>query len=254
MIVYLAGLDCTPNVLKRWDQPYKPYVLISYYHYWKYPKDDDIRWMWEKAADVMVDSGAFTVRERMSNAYDWETYIDSYAKFIVKNNIQNFYELDIDNIVGYDRVKEFRKQLENATGKKCIPVWHITRGKEDFLQMCDEYKYVALGGIVGNKSKDAAQAYRNCFPWFINEAHKRGAKIHGLGITGMDILKKAHFDSVDSTTWSTVWRYGRVTVFNGHKIVNIARPNNKKLKHYEVLGDLSFNEWVKFQKYALTNL
>lgn len=122
-----------------------------------------------------------------------DEYINRYIKYINANDIKLFFELDIDKIIGYDRVKEIRRRLERETGKRPIPVWHKHLGKAEFLRMCDEYDYVAIGGIA---IKTIAITEYKYLPYLINEAHKRGAKIHGLGFTNMKWLPTCHFDSV----------------------------------------------------------
>ncbi len=59
-----------------------------------------------------------------------------------------FFELDIDRIVGLEKVEEFRRRIESKTGKQSIPVWHSNRGWQYFVNMCKEYNYVSIGGIA----------------------------------------------------------------------------------------------------------
>ena len=118
--------------------------------------------------------------------------------------------------------------------------------------MCDEYPYVALGGIVNSDIKQAG--YDRMFPWFIKEAHKRGAKIHGLGFTKLKLLEKYHFDSVDSTSWTTGNRFGHIFKFNGRTMVRFNKKKNQKISNPRAVSINNFNEWVKFQKYARTHL
>lgn len=202
--------------------------------------------------NFLLDSGAFTF---MSNAkkgnIDWKKYIDGYVDFINRNSVKHFFELDIDCIVGYENVLKIRQYIEEKTGKKCIPVWHKSRGKEEFLKMCDEYDYVAIGGIV---SKEITQNEYPYLTWFINEAHKRGAKIHGLGFTNLKGLEKYKFDSVDSTSWTTGNRFGSVYFFNGKTVVKYDKKQGQRLADSKAVAVHNFNEWVKFQKYAEKNL
>jgi hypothetical protein len=202
--------------------------------------------------NFLLDSGAFTF---MSNSkkgkINWKDYIDRYIAFINRNNVKHFFELDIDCIVGYENVLRIRKYIEEKTGKKCIPVWHKSRGKDEFLKMCDEYDYVSIGGIV---SKEIKQNEYPFFTWFINEAHKRGCKIHGLGFTNLKGLEKYKFDSVDSTSWITGNRFGCVYMFNGKSIVKHDKKQGQRLADSRAVAIHNFNEWVKFQKYAEKNL
>lgn len=197
--------------------------------------------------DFMLDSGAFTFFSAKNQNIKWEEYVDRYADFINRNKVNHFFELDIDKLIGYENVLKLRQRLEKKTGKQCIPVWHKFRGRENFLSMCDEYKYVAVGGIV---SKEIKQNEYPIFTYLINEAHKKGAKIHGLGFTNLKGLEKYHFDSVDSTAWTTGNRFGSVYQFNGKTMIKHNKKQGQRLADSRMVALNNFMEWVKFQQYA----
>ena len=201
-----------------------------------------------KCKDIILDSGAFTfMAGKDASNVDWNDYIERYAGFINATGVEHFIELDIDVIVGYEKVKELRNKLIGLTGKQPIPVWHKTRGKDEFLRLCDEFDYVALGGFA---IKNWTRKNFKYIPWFIDEAHKRGAKIHGLGFTCFNELPKLHFDSVDSSSWTIGSRFGSINRFDGQKVINIQRPPGSRVADQRKLAQHNFNEWEKFQKYA----
>lgn len=203
--------------------------------------------------DFLLDSGAYTFFFSKNNQkVNWEEYVEKYADFINKNKVDKFFELDIDKIIGYDNVLVLRKRLEQKTGKQCIPVWHKNRGKEEYEKMCKEYKYVALGGLVGGggASSEYAKKYWEFFPYFINTAHKNGTKIHGLGFTSQEGLKRYRFDSVDSTSWTAGNRFGCVLQFNGKEIVTHQKKQGQRMNCARDVLVNNFKEYVKFQKYA----
>ena len=221
------------------------YMLESFFYV--------LPWQIERIPNMkmfLLDSGAFTFMNGTGNA-NFDEYLTRYINFINKYDIKYFFELDIDCIVGYEKVKQLRKRLENETGKKCIPVWHKSRGKEEYLKMCEEYDYVAIGGIV---TKEITKEQYSFLPWFINEAHKRGCKIHGLGFTDTNLLQKYHFDSVDSTAWLSGSRFGHVYYFDNGVMKNKTPPRGKKTVHYKLIDEQNVNEWLKFQRYAENNL
>lgn len=76
----------------------------------------------------LLDSGAFTFLSGAKKTVDWDSYLTKYAEFIRENGIERFFELDIDSVVGYKNVKNYRSKLERLTGKQAIPVWHKNRG------------------------------------------------------------------------------------------------------------------------------
>ena len=225
-------------------------ILESFYYL---RKNEEFMTLVKHFGSFLLDSGAFTF---MSGSHkggiNWDEYVEEYAAFINRWNVQLFFELDIDSVVGLTEVERLRDKLEALTGKKPIPVWHRNRGKEYFIKMCENYPYVALGGIV-TKEIDRKK-YETAFPWFIKTAHDHKCKIHGLGYTTVANLKKYHFDSVDSTAWLYGNRGGYLYKFNPRTgLLEQLGKEGCRLKSREGAVN-NFNEWVKFGKYAENHL
>ena len=225
-------------------------ILESFYYL---RKNEKFMTLVKHFGSFLLDSGAFTF---MSGSHkggiNWDEYVEEYAAFINRWNVQLFFELDIDSVVGLTEVERLREKLEALTGKKPIPVWHRNRGKEYFIKMCENYPYVALGGIV-TKEIDRKK-YETAFPWFIKTAHDHKCKIHGLGYTTVANLKKYHFDSVDSTAWLYGNRGGYLYKFNPRTgLLDQLGKEGCRLKSREGAVN-NFNEWVKFGKYAEIHL
>ena len=225
---------------------YKPYILESFYY-----ADDDTERLIPYFGDFLLDSGAFTFMVNTHKKVDWDDYIERYADFIVRNKIEKFFFFFLYSVVGYEKVKEYRRILENLTDRKCIPVWHKSRGIDEFKKMCDEYTYAAIGGIV---SKEIKPNQYGAFPSMIAESHKRGCKLHGLGFTSLEWLNKCKFDSVDSTAWTTGNRFGFVYRFDGKTMKKHDVPKGKRLADGRKVALINYTEWIKFQKYAEVNL
>lgn len=226
---------------------YRPFILQSFYY-----ADEETERLLPYFGDFLLDSGAFTFMENThKGTVDWDEYIERYAAFIRRNKIDKFFELDIDSVVGYERVLELRAKLERLVRHPSIPVWHLSRGIKEFYRMCDDYDYVAIGGIV---SKEIPATKYGFFPAMIREAHSRGAKIHGLGFTKVSELKKCHFDSVDSTAWTTGNRFGFVYQFKNGEMIKHDVPKGKRLADPRTVAVINFTEWIKFQRYAERNL
>lgn len=252
MNLFLAGAGIWNWVLpttQRWKEggilsPVEKINILESFYY----ADDLITSLIPHLQNFMLDSGAFTFFTQGKHV-DWDEYVSRYIEYIKQNKVKLYIELDIDSLVGYDKVKKIRKRLEREIGYPPIPVWHKSRGKDDFLRMCDEYDYVAIGGIVSKEIR--LQDYKY-FPWFINEAHKRKAKIHGLGFTNLAGFRLYHFDSVDSSSWTTGNRFGKIYTFNGKDLVITDKPPNSRVKARETAVN-NFTEWVKFAQYAETH-
>ena len=193
----------------------------------------------------LLDSGAFTFMNSNKKQINWDDYLTEYINFINKYDIQYFFELDIDSVVGLKEVERLRYRLEKETNKKCIPVWHFNRGKDYFIKMCKEYDYVAFGGIItdGVKTKDILKY----LPWFVKTAHENNCKIHALGLTCKGI-EKYGVDSSDSTSWKSGGRFGQLYIFDG-KHINQISYNNKRITDYRKADIHNLKEWVKYAKY-----
>lgn len=223
----------------------KLYILESFY----YVKD----WMLPYIKDhwhFLLDSGAFTFMQNAKIKTDWDAYVVRYAQFINKNNIDLFFELDIDSVVGLKEVERLRDKLETLTNKKCIPVWHVKRGKQYWYDMAKAYDYIAIGGIASGEIKKEQYPY---FATLLNIAHEQGAKVHGLGYTHLKGLATYKFDSVDSTAWIYGNRSGFIQWFDGKTLQKVAAKPGQKMAAREA-AVYNFNEWVKFQDYAENNL
>jgi hypothetical protein len=196
----------------------------------------------------LLDSGAFSFLQGKAGV-DWDKYIEDYAEFIMRFEIDLFFELDIDTVVGLKEVERLRAKLERLTGKQPIPVWHKGRGKDYFIGIAKDYPYIALGGIAIKEIP--REIYEKTFPWFINKAHENGAKIHGLGYTSIDGLFRYRFDSVDSTAWLYGNRGGYLYKFN-HKTGKMDKiePSKGMRLNSRKTALHNFNEWIKFQRYA----
>lgn len=225
---------------------HKPFILESFYY-----ADADTERLIPRFGDFLLDSGAFTFMMNAKVRVNWEEYIERYADFIKRNNVKKYFELDIDSVVGFDKVLEYRRRLEKLTGSHCIPVWHRSRGIEQYKRDAEKYDYIAIGGVV---PKEIKQNEYKAFPMMINIAHKNNAKVHCLGFTNLEGLTKYHFDSVDSTAWTTGNRFGYIYRFDGKTMKKIKVPAGKRIKEPRQAALINYTEWIKFQKYAKVHL
>jgi hypothetical protein len=249
MNIFLAGSETRTWILDEINCLEDVFILESYYYLRTFESYTEIC---KKCGSFLLDSGAFTFMQKQHGSVDWDSYIEEYAAFINKWDVNLFFELDIDSLVGIAEVERLRQKLTDLTGKKPIPVWHKSRGKEYFIKMCEDFDYVAIGGIVTQEIP--RKLYESAFPWFIKTAHQHGAKIHGLGYTSVPNFKRYRFDSVDSTTWISGNMSGKIFKFNNldGSMKEIFAPEGKKLNSRAAALN-NFVEWLKLGKYAQTH-
>lgn len=218
-----------------------PYLLESFYYFHDFQKP-----LIKSAELFLLDSGAFTFMNSVKGQVNWNKYIDDYIAFINENGIKYFFELDIDVIVGYEEVKRIRAKIECETGKKSIPVWHKSRGIDEYKRLVNDYDYISIGGFV---VKEINQREYPLIKRMVQYAYDRGTKVHGLGFTPNDVTEYKFF-SVDSTSWNSSRRFGKLYKFDGKQIKTITPKNygTKRDKQREI-EQYTINEWIKYQKY-----
>jgi len=204
MKVFLSALEASPEfyyINSKIDK-YK-YNLMSFYYI---KKEDIFKEIIKKSDFILIDSGAHSFQK--GKKVDWVEYTKKYADWIKANDndkILGYFEMDVDNIIGYENVLELRKILESVTDK-IIPVWHKNRGIEDFKKMCKEYQGKIIA-ITGFKNEDIQD---HQYMMFLKYAKKYNCKVHCLGMTRRKILDAVPFDFVDSSSWKQQAIYGRV--------------------------------------------
>ncbi len=252
MKIYLAAIEngswkATINPLLKSkafhrNQNNLAFHLISYY-YLNETKQLEI--LLDISDEMLVDSGAHSFQH--GKKVDFDEYTRQYVEFVKRhtNNpkIKGFFEMDIDNVVGYNKVLEYRKMLETVSDK-IIPVWHRNRGIQDFYEMCEKYKYIAITGFMNNDILDSQ------YQLFINYAHSKGCKIHILGMTRMELLQKLHLnknDTVDSSSWRMSGIFGNLHYLQNSKlnITQIFSKDSEKIKG-NLLSSINYLTWRRF--------
>lgn len=227
--LYFAKYLVDKGVKLKWN-------LLSYYylrnHY------DNALFIRDNSELVIIDSGAHTFQ--FGKKVDFEAYTKQYAEFIKhfdSDNVVGYFEMDIENVIGYEKVLYLREILESVSDK-IIPVWHPNRGIDDYLSMCQRYagKVVAIGGFRRTDIKD------NQFIMFLKTAKKYGCKVHCLGMTRTEILEKVPFDFTDSATWITAANMGHPLI-NGRQPMQ-ARRNKGGICFRKATGEDKFGQFL----------
>lgn len=245
MKICLAGTYAATKETRKYLNIPK-YILESFYYIqeWQLP-------FLKSRQLFLLDSGAFTFMTNSKKKVDWDKYVEAYANFINKNDIKYFFELDIDSIVGLKEVERLREKLEKITNKKCIPVWHKSRGLDYWKKIIKEYNYVAIGGIVAKEIKQKDYKY---FIPLLKMAKEHNCKVHGLGFTNLRMMSKYPFYSVDSTSWKSGGRFGAVYEFKNDKLIQHKKPEGKRAKSkdgwYDKLELQNMIAWSRLQDYA----
>lgn len=246
MKVFLSALEASPEFEKIDKEilKYKNNLMSFYYIKNKIERAIKIR---NKSELVLIDSGAHSFQK--GKKVDWDKYTEQYTEFIKKfdkPNVIGYFEMDVDNIIGYDKVLELRKILEKVTDK-IIPVWHKNRGIEEYKKMCQDYagRIIAITGFKNEDIKD------DQYLMFLKYAKKYNCKVHCLGMTRKKVLDKVPFDYVDSSSWKQQSIYGMIgrkkvaKEFSKQKRWKVMLENYKKAMQMQ---DYYYKKWRKVCK------
>ena len=254
-------------------------AFISYYALRK-KKNFDFPLYRKNIKIIIVDSGAHTffselqgqglsVSVHVKKSKTKETpdeYWENYKKWLVKYHdyFNYFVELDIGEIVGQDKVLQWREELkELGLYNQCITCYHPRIiSWEAYIGMLEDSqsKYIAVEG---------ERPGRNSLPYgrLLKEAYQRGVKVHGFALIKKRLLEKYPFYSADSSSWLSGGQYGSVlSSINGTtKTIKFKSKHLLKIKAEGLVDlfnkdkmlvkglEISAKAYNKYQNY-LTNL
>jgi hypothetical protein len=213
MEVYLAGLYAgrygvskTQSLHLRISQLIRkyPYILESF-HYMKPTMPEKIR---EHGNRIFLDSGAFSIHTQ-----GVKIDLKEYARFIRENGDIISVASNLDAIgagneqLSYDRQKELE-----GMGVKIQPVHHFCDHDDWLKRYLDEgYDYIFLGGMVGKKTTPLKRWLDHVWSKYLtNNDGTPKLKVHGFGLTTLELMFEYPWTSVDSTSWVTRSRNGGI--------------------------------------------
>lgn len=209
-------------------------ILISYVYYTKQMEDflisSNINYR------LVIDSGAFT-----SWKMGKEIKLNDYCNFLNKMKIKPWRYFTLD-VVGDPEQTNINYQLMLDRGFNPIPIF--TKGEN--LDMIDEYyktsDVVAFGGFVNQKGVE------NTIKKVMRKVD--GRKVHLLGFTKLNFLKHYHPYMCDSSSCSSLKRYGNGIIYLGNgKTKTISKKDFIKKPNKEIIQ--SFNKWnIDYRKFS----
>ena len=211
----------------------------------------------EKYPDIhlFIDSGAFTYQNDPKYAdytiEQWEQQIERYLKWAEKNkdSIFTMANMDLENIVGGDKVIEWNKKYFEPfmlrTGVPVCFVWHDTTSMT-WEQYCERYPYVGRSAVSDGKDL-TIQEHMD----LLKIAEKHGAVVHGMGMTRTGMLPQLPYYTVDSTTWKVGFRYGKLIIWNGRTVQQIDKDDweTKAFRHLDNIPDFEYDKDLLYQYY-----
>jgi len=225
--------------------PKETNLFLSYYYQKKVDKTLPILKPKGHKGTIIIDSGAHSffsfIGLSVTSGFfkskgqqkDPEIYFKKYLKWLVANYsyYDYFVELDLQEIVGYEKIEEWRKEYKSkGVFSKCILVYHSVDGWDKFKKIINDSKckYIGIEGIRLNIPMLPYNKY-------IKYAYDNNCKIHGFAFTRMQLLHtypffSVPFFSVDSSSWTVGSRYGCLQMFVNGCMKTLKSPLDKRNK------------------------
>lgn len=214
------------------DQTY-PWILESFHYIGGERMPKIIR---EKGDTIFLDSGAFSMFTQGVTVN-----LEKYTDFIKTNLDIIHIASNLDHIGrdGEQKSYDNQKALEGM-GVKIQPVHHA-RDKDEWLQryLDEGYDYIFLGGMVPESTPYLMQWLDRIWEKYLcNPDGTAKVKIHGFGLTTLDLIFRYPWFSVDSTSWVMASRMGKVYVDLPHKDVKLQISDRSgKIKDFDMHFD-----------------
>lgn len=252
MRIYLAGLIQTgfvwrgnsrsENVLLSEEVRLKyPYDLESY-HYLRDTRNAPDYFRFNKKT-IFLDSGAFSMFTQ-----GIKVDLAEYASYIKKN--QDFIHVasNLDEIGrGKEQESWNNQKILEKHGAKIQPVHHARDDDKWLLRyLAEGYDYIFLGGMVPETTKYLRGWLDHIFgKYLVKKDGTAKVKIHGFGLTTLELMRRYPWYSVDSTSWVLAGRFGNIYLdfADGRDIKVCISDQSPKVKdwdaHYDTLDPIS---------------
>lgn len=187
-----------------------PYILESY-HYVKQQKYVDALRL--NNAKVFLDSGAFS-----AHTLNADLNVPEYVDYIQRN--KDILSID-DNIVlasvldGIGNAEEtyHNQKWMEYLGFSPLPCFHAGEPDRFLEYYISNYDYITLGGMVGASTKQLTiwldRVWNN---YLVDGSGRPKLKVHGFGITAIELMKRYPWYSCDSSSWVQTAAYGAIVL------------------------------------------
>jgi hypothetical protein len=205
---------------------------------------------------LFLDSGAYSAWAKKITID-----LDEYIAFIKK------YQDSIDLYANLDVIGDAEKTLENqkymeSKGLSPIPTYHLGEDIKYLKYYATDYNYIALGGMAGTGTTNK-QIISQLDPiwdkYLTNDDGSACIKVHGFACTGIEIITRYPWYSVDSTSWVMTGRFGGVfcNIGSFNKVMISEKGNLQDAAHWSQLkkhDQENIREYFKQRGYTMEEL
>lgn len=197
--VYTSGISRHGTSYRKFTDREKlardaiPHVLESYHYVHKQSAVDAMRRDGQK---VFLDSGAFS-------AFTQGVEIDlpGYCSYIKRNADLILVASVLDGIGDPLKTYQNQKRMEDL-GTRPLPCFHYGEDERYLEYYLQNYEYITLGGMVPIAKPQLRIWLDRIWSKYLTDEHGLPRiKVHGFGLTRVDLMQRYPWYSVDSSSW-----------------------------------------------------
>jgi hypothetical protein len=233
------------NEQERYYRDTAPYILESYHYIHKQKYIDQIA---EDNCKIFLDSGAFSAFSKGA-----EIDIRGYVDYIHRNRhiidtVDGMLLASVLDGIG-DPLKTYQNQIYmEQHGIRPLPCFHYGEDERYLDYYVANYGYITLGGMVPVSTPQLYHWLDRIFDKHLTDgAGRPKVRVHGFGLTTVDLMERYPWYSVDSSSWVQIAMYGNILHPDyGTLAMSTVSPALKEAnRHYDTLNPAHKEVWRK---------
>lgn len=212
-----------------------PHFLESYHYIGKGPQASRMR---KDGVKGFIDSGAFS-----SFAMGVQVDVNAYCRWL-RDNMDLVEYVDgamlasVLDAIG-DPVETYRNQMRmEAQGFKPLPCFHYGEPIEALYHYMENYEYITIGGMVPITTPQLRIWLDQIWGKHLtNPDGSAKVKVHGFGLTVVDLMRRYPWYSVDSSSWQKYGSMGWMFTpkFGAIQVSEHSSTRKDHMKHFDTL-------------------
>jgi len=160
-----------------------------------------------KRLEVLLDSGAYTAFNKGT-----KISIDEYIAFIHENAKLFDHCINLD-VIGNAKDSYRNWKYLKSNGVNAIPVYHLGTDEKWLVKYLKQTDYISLGAVANLDTTQRMYGLRHIWEKYLQDRNGTPThKIHGLGLTAIDIASAHPWYSLDSSAAVKAAAYGKIFV------------------------------------------
>lgn len=186
---------------------------------------------------VFLDSGAFSAWSKGA-----EIDVKEFGLFVIAHQDCIDVASVLDGIGDPVKTQENQKRLEDM-GAEVLPCFHYGEPESYLEHYIENYEYITLGGMVPISTPQLHLWLDRIWGQYLTGPDGMPRlRVHGFGLTTMELVLKYPWYSVDSSSWVTASGFGTIMLYLGPgktSALSISgeSPNTKGInRHFDTLS------------------